>query len=173
MNIGSLSIFEVLYRENYNKVYRTVFFYTRDKYITEEAVQQAFIIAFGKIENLTEKDKFASWVTVIALNEAKHILKKQSKAKIIPLTEKYLSDKAGSDILTVEIKTDINNIFKKLKPQEAEILILKYYVDLTLEEISSIMNISIANVKVRLHRAKESFRKVVDSISNYEQGGEQ
>lgn len=170
---SSLSMFEILYRENYSKVYRTVYFYTRDKYITEEAVQQAFIIAFKKIDSLIDKDKFSSWVMVIALNEAKHLFKKQSNEKIVSIDEIHLMDNAENKFSTVEIKTDIDNVFRKLKPQESEVLIFKYYADLTLEQISSIMNISIANVKVRLYRAKDSFRKLIGESFDYEQGGEQ
>lgn len=170
---SSLSMFEILYRENYSKVYKTVYFYTRDKYISEEALQQAFIIAFKKIGSLVEKDKFSSWVTVIALNEAKHLLKKQSEIKIVPIDELNLIGKTENKFFAAEIKTDIDNVFKKLKPQEAEVLIYKYYADLTLEQISSIMNISIANVKVRLYRAKDSFKKNIGESSDYEQEGEQ
>lgn len=64
-----LNIFEILVKQNYEKVYRTVYSYTKDNYTSEDAVQQAFIIAYNKLDQLNSKDKFASWVISIAINE--------------------------------------------------------------------------------------------------------
>lgn len=168
-----LTMFELLCRENYNIVYRTVFYYTKNKYIAEEAVQQAFIISFRKIDSLLNKEKFSSWVITIALNEAKHLLKKQKlENKIILLEDISNIHKEDFIFSSLETKHDVNNILKRLKIQEAEVLILKYYADLTMEQIASFTNLSLTNVKVRLHRAKESFRRAMKDISKQDLGGE-
>ncbi|MGE4274409.1 MAG: RNA polymerase sigma factor [Desulfitobacterium sp.] len=120
--ISVLTIFGILYRDNYEKIFRTVYFYTQNKYVSEEAVQLAFIQAFKKIENLSDKEKFASWVTVIAINEAKRIYNKQVKEKVVPIDEKITSYTSENHFLDVEIKIDIENIFLRLKPLDAQIL---------------------------------------------------
>lgn len=173
MEKNSLAMFEVLCRQNYDKVYRTVFYYTKDNFITEEAVQQAFVISFRKIDTLLDKEKFASWVITIALNEAKHLLKKRQLEKTVILFKGIPNiPKGDSSLSSLETKMDVNNILKRLKPQEAEVLILKYYADLTMEQIASSTNLSLSNVKVRLHRAKESFRRAMKDVSNQDLGGE-
>lgn len=70
-NNVNLDVFEILVKQNYKKVYQTVYTYTNDKYISEDAIQQSFMIAYNKLHQLNSKDKFASWVIAIALNEAK------------------------------------------------------------------------------------------------------
>ena len=62
----------------------------------------------------------------------------------------------------IELKEDIDNVLDKLKEKETEILVLKYYADLTLQQIADFLGINLSNTKVRLHRAKENFRKLIN-----------
>lgn len=166
-----LNIFEILVKQNYEKVYRTVYSYTKDNYTSEDAVQQAFIIAYNKLDQLNSKDKFASWVISIAINEAKRILKDKHNKRIIPLTDLHINTLSNSNATDMELKEDINSILNKLKQKETDILVLKYYADLTLQQIADLLEINLSNTKVRLHRAKEKFRKIIDKDDNQNMGG--
>lgn len=166
----SMDVFEILCRNNYERIYRSVYLYTKDRQISEDALQQAFIIAFNKIDQLREKEKFASWVITIALNEAKHMLIKQSHHKVVPLIDNVHSD-IPSITDHIDLKNDTKDLLRKMKGPEAEILILRYYADLTLEEISKALDISLSNAKVRLHRAKASFKQLMTVDSNQSIGG--
>lgn len=168
INQTSLDLFEILCKNNYDRVYRAVYLYTKNQQITEDAVQQAFVIAFRKLDQLKDKDKFHSWVITIALNEAKRVLINQSKHKIIPLTEIEFS--LASDDSQFYLKDEVQTSLKQLKTNESEILYLKYYADLSLEQISKFLDISLSNAKVRLHRAKVSFR-ILLSKDNEDFGG--
>lgn len=157
-----MDVFEILTKQNYKKVYQTVYSYTKDKYISEDAVQQAFVIAYKKLSQLKSKDKFASWVIVIALNEAKRILNNKNKVKLTLLSDLNLNitseNKEENDIV---LKEDIDNVLSQLKEKDAEILVLKYYADLSLQQIADSLGINLSNTKVRLHRAKENFRNLI------------
>ncbi|AFQ42240.1 RNA polymerase sigma factor [Desulfosporosinus meridiei] len=157
-----IDIFEILVKQNYEKVYKTIYFYTKDKYISEDAVQQAFVIAYSKLNQLNSKDNFASWVTSIALNEAKHMLKNNYHKKITPMTDFHKETLLYSEEDDIVLKEDINNTLTKLKHKDNQILVLKYYADLTLQQISDLLGINLSNTKVRLHRAKEAFRKLIN-----------
>lgn len=166
-----LESFNLLFKQNYTKIFLTIYFYTNDRYIAEEAVQQAFIIAFKKINDLKNKDKFVSWVTSIAINEAKHLLKKQSEDKIISLTDIHQNLYSKDIEESVDIKNDVQNVLKQLKDQEAEILVLKYITDLPLRQICDLLGINISNAKIRLLRARKSFRSLIEETFNKEIGG--
>lgn len=47
-----------------------------------------------------------------------------------------------------------------------EILVYKYYADLSLQQIADLMGKKLSNTKVRLHRAKEAFKKLIDNDLN-------
>lgn len=167
----NLDIIEILVKQNYKKVYQAVFALTKDKYISEDAVQQAFVIAYKKLDQLNSKDKFCSWVISIALNEAKRMLIRKNSDKITSITDYHLSTLSYEESGDIELREDINDVLNKLKQKDTEILILKYYADLTLVQISNLLGIKLSNAKVRLHRAKEEFRKLVDSDYNQNIGG--
>ncbi|ODA40039.1 hypothetical protein DSBG_3157 [Desulfosporosinus sp. BG] len=95
----------------------------------------------------------------------------KDNSNITPLTDLQLNisrENRGTDI---ELKEDIDNALSKLKHNETEILVLKYYADLTLKQISNLLGINLSNTKVRLHRAKEKFRKLIDKDFNQYLGG--
>ncbi|KGK91208.1 RNA polymerase sigma-70 factor [Desulfosporosinus sp. HMP52] len=161
-----LDVFEILVKQNYERVFKTIYFYTKDKYITEDAVQQAFVIAYKKLNQLNSKDKFDSWVTSIALNEAKKMLKNKNNKKITSITDFHIESISYSEEDNINLKQDISNALDRLQHKDNEILVLKYYADLTLQQISDLLGINLSNTKVRLHRAKEAFRKLINQEIN-------
>lgn len=167
----NLEVFEILVNQNYKKVYQTVYTYTNDKCISEDAIQQAFVIAYTKLDQLKTKDRFASWVISIALNEAKRILKSKYNDKVTPLTDLHLDKLSDNKDNAIDLKEDINNVLSKLKKNETEILFLKYYADLTVQQIADFLGINLSNTKVRLHRARENFRNLL--IQDQEQTTEE
>jgi len=166
-----LEMFEILVNQNYKKVYQTVYTYTNDNCISEDAIQQAFVIAYMKLDQLKTKDKFASWVISIALNEAKRMLKSKYNDKFTPLTDLHLDKLSDNKENAIDLKEDINSVLSKLKKKETEILVLKYYADLSLQQIADFLGINLSNTKVRLHRAKEKCRNLI--IQHQEQSTEE
>ncbi len=171
INEISMDLFEILCKNNYDRVYRAVFLLTKNQQITEDAVQQAFVIAFRKINQLKDKDRFSSWVITIGLNEAKKVLINQAKHRVIPLSEIEFNICPASDDFQLNIKDEIQSSLRKLKTNESEILYLKYYADLSLEQIAKFLDISLSNAKVRLHRAKISFKNLISNNDEIIGGG--
>lgn len=169
--VRNIDVFEILVKQYYKKVYQTVYTYTKDKYISEDAVQQAFMIAYSKIHQLKEKDKFASWVISIAINEAKRMLIDKNNALITSITDIHLNQLPDSKEYDIELKEDLGNVLNKLKQKDMEILVFKYYADLTLQQIADLLDNKLSNTKVRLHRAKEAFRKLIINDINEKIGG--
>ena len=104
---------EVLYKDT--KVYRTVFGLTGDKQITEDAVQEAFIKAFNKLEQLKDKGKFGSWVITIAVNQAKDMLTNRARHRIVPIYEQIDIGLSDNRINSLEIRDEVNRVLKKRK----------------------------------------------------------
>ncbi|GAB6173664.1 sigma-70 family RNA polymerase sigma factor [Paradesulfitobacterium aromaticivorans] len=154
----SIEIFERLCEAHYADIYYTVCFITKDPVLAQDGVQQAFIKAFKQFGTLRKKEKFPSWIVAIALNEIKHIKKRESYLKIVPI-ESSLHKVAASDD-DLDMKIDVQGVLSKLKDHEAEILVLKYFADLPVTQISEILEISEHNVKQRLHRARLKYREL-------------
>lgn len=72
----------ILFELSYPRVYRAVYVYCRSHQLAEDAVQEAFLIAFQKAAKLREKSKFVPWVTTIAINIIKTDYYKNNKAQL-------------------------------------------------------------------------------------------
>lgn len=162
---NSLELFEILFRQHYSKLYQIAHSITRDKELSKDAVQQAFLKAYRKSNQLNDKGKFSAWVTTITINEAKNLLKSSIRLKVVPISD--ITD----DIKTIQIvdsfehayliKDQVDRILNVLSVDDSEILVLRYYSDLTLEEIASILKLTVPNVKIRLYRARANFKEIL------------
>jgi RNA polymerase sigma-70 factor (ECF subfamily) len=161
LNNSNLELFEILFRQCYDKLYRVAYSITRDNELSKDAVQQAFLQAYKKLNQLKDKGKFPAWVTAITVNEAKNLVKTATRFKVIPMTDEIQTTNIDSFEHDYLIKDQVTRVLNTLSLDDAEILVLRYYSDLTLEEIATILKISLSNVKVRLHRAKTNFKQII------------
>lgn len=161
----SLELFEILFRQHYCKLYQIAYSITRDKELSKDAVQQAFIQVYRKREQLKDKEKFSAWVTTITVNEAKNLIKSSIRLKVVPLADIADGIKTNSVTDSFEhdyiIKDQVERVLNVLSVDDSEILVLRYYSDLTLEEIASILKLTVPNVKIRLYRARANFKEVM------------
>lgn len=159
---SNLELFEVLFRQCYDKLYRVAYSITRDKELSKDSVQQAFFQSYKKINQLKDKGKFPAWVTTITIHEAKNMVKSSKRLKAVPITDDIHSKAVDSFEHAYIIKDQVTRVLNVLSVHDSEVLVLRYYSDLTLEEIASILNITKSNAKVRLHRAKVNFKEIMD-----------
>lgn len=162
----SIDMFERLCEAHYADIYYTVCYITKDPLLAQDGVQQAFIKAFREFHTLRKREKFNSWIVAIALNEMKHIQKREAHLKIVPIDSNLHTIAAADDDL--DMKLDVQEVLNKLNEHEAEILVLKYFADLSVARISEILEISENNVKQRLHRARLKYQELTEA----ENGGD-
>lgn len=159
---------EVLYKLHYDRVFRNTYFVIRDYQLTEDAVQEAFYRAFQRLDQLKQKEKFGSWVGVIAINIAKDYLQANNRYfpsdEVVLIGNKHTRQKGEIEfgLETVEKKNEVERILNNLSLDQREILLLKYYEELTIEEIAEMLNISPGTVKSRIHRAKQRFKHLAN-----------
>ncbi|MFZ3102923.1 MAG: sigma-70 family RNA polymerase sigma factor [Desulfitobacteriaceae bacterium] len=159
---SNLDLFEILFRQYYDKLFRVAYSITRNKELSKDAVQQAFFQAYKKMNHLKDKSKFPAWVTTITVNEARNMVKSAIRHKVVPISDEIqMAIEAGSFEHAYIIKDQVTRVLNLLSVDDSEILVLRYYSDLTLEEIASILNITLSNAKVCLHRAKVNFKEIM------------
>ena len=135
---SNLELFEILFKQCYDKLYRVAYSITRDKELSKDAVQQAFFQSYKKMNQLKDKGKFPAWVTTITVNEAKNMVESTMRFKVVPITEDIHTKTVDSFEHAYIIKDQVTRVLNVLSVDDSEILVLRYYSDLTLEEIASI-----------------------------------
>ncbi len=156
---AQLEIYNRFYKAMYNAAYRIV----KDSFEAEDIMQDSFLMAFTKLDTLKESITFGSWLKRIVVNNSIYHYKKNSKYEEVPL-DNVLYKVEGNNGIPEDY--ELTNLKAKQVLETIKTLKDNYRVSLTLhliegydyEEISTIMNISYANCRTTISRAKDSLR---------------
>ena len=126
----------------------------------QDAVQNTIINAYVNITKLRNNQYFKTWVTRILINECNRIYKNCKKDNEI--IEKYMNynfDEEYSDEIS-----DFDNIIKTLDENKRKIFELYYKENLSIKEISKLLNISESTVKANLRRGRQKLKETFKHI---------
>jgi RNA polymerase sigma-70 factor (ECF subfamily) len=144
----------------YKELYKFIYSIIKNQNLAEDILQQTLMKAYEKFDTLQDIKKFKSWIFTIAKNESLSWIKKYNRE--IPSTDIYLDLLEGSSadipeelLITSEIKEQVKKSIKILNPIDQEIIYLRYYYDLSLNEIALILNLNENTVKTKHKRAKK------------------
>jgi RNA polymerase sigma-70 factor (ECF subfamily) len=170
---------EILFTENYDRVYKKAASILADPELAKDATQETFFRAFLKMDTLTDKSKFSSWVCSITVNVCNRMLGQKVKYRInnlsiydddgnirdnIPgLIDFNVPDNIYEDS---EIRQELKRYISELDVESQQIINMKIYGDFSIEEISAYMDMKESTVKSKIHRAKQKvadkYRKFID-----------
>ncbi len=121
----------------------------------EDAMQAAFVCAFRGLSRFRGESSVKTWLYRIAVNESMSLLRKRKNAPL-PLDE-LLEIPGGAPDCSEDIA--VRAALAQVKPDHRAVLILRFWEDLSYEEIAAALGISLAAARMRLKRAKAEFRK--------------
>jgi RNA polymerase sigma-70 factor (ECF subfamily) len=139
-------------------LYRTAYAYVKDEYKAKEILQECTFKAFLNVKKLKNPVYFKTWITKILINAAIDTLRKDSRTEYLEDNNALTSPIEGSSL---EEKIDLYNAIDLLKPNYKTVIILKYFNDLSVENIAAIMEVPQNTVKTYLRRAKENLAKIL------------
>lgn len=159
-----------------DKVYQITYRMVGNVHEAQDIAQEAFLRAYMNIDTYDESRKFSTWLFRIATNLSIDRLRKKKPdyyldqevdgtegltlGSQIASAEELPEDQVITHELQEWIQSEILNL--PLKYRSA--IILKYIEDLSLKEISEILDLPIATVKTRIHRGREALRKRLSNV---------
>ncbi|MCB2342939.1 RNA polymerase sigma factor [Clostridium estertheticum] len=161
---NDMDAFNDLYKKYSNKALRTAYLICGRNNIAEDVVQEAFIKCYKEIKNLKNPETFQSWfyrlLTRIAwrccLKEKNHLyIESMDDNKDTVTDSLVLSDIAEKR----EIKQLVGNAINKLSVPLKTTVILYYYNELSIKEISKVLGCFQGTVKSRLYNARKLLEK--------------
>jgi RNA polymerase sigma-70 factor (ECF subfamily) len=162
---GDKQAFEELYQLYCQQALKTAYLISGRRGIAEDIVQEAFIQCFKEIKQLKEPDAFYSWFYKIIIRCGWRMnAKYQNKMIVTGFGENYDThpdQNSNMDDLVEakEIYDLIQQALLKLKPPVRAVVVLYYYNDLKIAEISSILGCFQGTIKSRLYTAKKFLEK--------------
>ena len=169
---GNTHLFHDLIRPHERSVYAMALSLLHNEADAEDAAQEAFLKAFHNLANFRGEAKFSTWLISITLNEARSRLRSKKNIKMESLDESpegqgsvtpaLLRDwrEIPSEALErKEIRQLLQQAITDLPLIYREVFLLRDVEELSVNQSAEALGISIASVKVRLHRARIMLQK--------------
>lgn len=161
--------FEELLRKHQCSIERYVKFRIGIKEDAEDVLQNVYLTAFNKFEQLNNIDAFKPWVISIARNECNYYFRQKAKLFEIPIDELTENEFSSGRYGIVEMPVNVDAL-ETLNDKDKQILYLYYWKELSQVEISKILNIPVGTVKSRLYTAKKNFKNIYPYHTNNMKG---
>jgi RNA polymerase sigma-70 factor (ECF subfamily) len=149
-----LESFGALYERYHSSMVALAYSMLADRDLAEDAAQDVFAIACRDIGSLKSKERFAAWLAGICRNTARQMLR--SKNRDVALNAQGSAKNADSEQHRADA---IHQAVWQLRPNERELIVLRYYDNLPYEKIAQVLDISPQAVNGRLVRAKRKIAK--------------
>ena len=133
----------------------------------EEIAQDTFLKIYQGINGFKGDAKFSTWVYKIAYYRSLDAIRKSGRSiETISIDTVFDSHLAETENVVLHLERSeqtktIKEALQSMPGDDGILITLHYYEELTIKEISVIMNISITNAKVKLHRARKKLMQLL------------
>ena len=169
---GDQVAFTYLLDHYWNEVYGFMLKRTENETDAEDIAIETFSKAFDKIATYNPEFQFNTWLIAIAKNVHIDMLRKKKSTIFVEITNEenqlayYVADTTPSveDALIIEQNLSrLLQFIKELKPHYQEVIQLRYFQEMSYQEISEQLNEPLSNVKIKLLRAKKLLAELIES----------
>ncbi len=143
----------------------------RDVDRAEDALQDALVIAWRDLPDLRDPDRFDFWIQRVLANmcieHARRDRRRYTKLEVF-----NLNDHVARDELAGVVDRDVvDRAFRRLRPEERAILVLRHYLGYEPADIAEALGVSGGTIRSRLHHAHRAMRAAIDADARAAVGG--
>lgn len=155
-----------LFEQEYQKIEKSLFLvaigYLHNTEDAKDAVQEAVLSAYRSFGRLRHKEYFKTWITRIVINKSKDFLKRQ-------LYSEELTDGLNVFYNLPTSELEVVDSICKLNPKDSIYITLRFYNDMTYDQVAKALRQPVSTVKYRTNRALVLLKKILegDVISEY------
>jgi len=162
-----------IYYDYYERVKKFIFALVKDEWVADDLIQETFIKVQKNLNQLKDESKLSSWIFKIAYNLCQDHFRKTSQTwkreqalsqKKELLSEPLFQKEFEQHLMGACVQDKI-----RLLPEPYQtVLVLFDLMEFSHQEIAEIIDISVENVKVRLHRARKKLRTILEEECTFE-----
>lgn len=169
---GDISGLELLVSRYQVRAVRAAYLVCRDLALAEDIVQSAFIRVYERIDRFDPARPFAPWFLRIVTNDA--LKAAQRGERIVPLHDpdhadprlrlmpaSWSREEIEDHLEAMETSAAINDAIALLSPEQRAAIVLRYYLNLSDEEMSARLDCAPGTVRWRLHAARRRLRQLL------------
>ncbi len=153
-----------LYNDTAFSLIRLAYVMLSDKQAAEDVVQEAFCSLYRRWDDLAEADKARQYVRASVVNGCRSVLRRRAVRNRRVIYE-LPAPSAEAAALRNEEHNEVIHAVEGLPRRQREVLILRFYSDLTDDEIAELMGVRPSTVRSTTHRALESLGRALKERS--------
>ena len=159
-----------------HKLYQICYRMLGNKQEAEDIAQEAFVRAYINLHSYDQKRKFSTWLYRIATNLCIDRIRKKKPDYYLDAevagtdgldmySQIAADEKLPEDVVAqMELQERIQYEISRLPDKYRSVIVLKYIEELSLQEISEILDMPLGTVKTRIHRGREALRKQLNNL---------
>jgi RNA polymerase sigma-70 factor (ECF subfamily) len=170
--LGDQVAFTYLLDHYWNEVYGFMLKRTENETDSEDITIETFSKAFDKIATYNPEFQFNTWLIAIAKNVHIDMLRKKKSTLFVEITDEEdqqayniadSSPSAEDELITEQNLSRLLQFIKELKPHYQEVIQLRYFQEMSYQEIAEQLGEPLSNVKIKLLRAKKLLAEIIES----------
>ncbi len=165
MSTNKKETFSLIYKENAQSIVRLCYLYLKDETLAQDAAQDTFVKAYRKLSSFKENSNINTWLTSIAINTCKSLMRQKSYKSTISLNEAI---KVPANTPDKETELSVSQAIKNLPENLRAVTILKYYRGLKTQEIAKILKVPATTINYRLSKSKELLKEKLKEDFDYD-----
>jgi RNA polymerase sigma-70 factor (ECF subfamily) len=168
--LGDQVAFTFLLDSYWNEVYGFMLQRTENETDAEDITIETFSKAFDKIATYNPEFQFNTWLIAIAKNVHIDLLRKKKSSLFIDITDEEddiayavadTSPSAEDKLITEQNLSRLLQFIKELKPAYQEVIQMRYFQEMSYQEIADDLEEPLNNVKIKLLRAKKLLAEII------------
>ncbi len=168
---GNTNGLEALVLRHKDKLYTSILFLVKDKYLAEDIFQDVFIRVIDTVRGgrYTEEGKFLPWAMRIAHNLCVDHFRKVKRTPTIKTGDdqdifevlNFTEESAEDKMMKKQSHNRVRDMLDKLPEDQREVIILRHYADMSFKEIATVTNCSINTALGRMRYGLINLRKMM------------
>lgn len=170
---GNNEAFDALLKRHQSRVFSYIFHIVKNKDLADDIFQETFVKAIMTIRQgrYTENGKFSAWISRIAHNLIIDYYRQEKSENTVSADEEETNllnrrdlceENIEYHLVTNQIHEDVRRIVMALPESQREVLIMRYYRDMSFKEIADATNVSINTALGRMRYAILNMRRIAE-----------
>ena len=153
-----------LIEEFQHRLLRYLLFLTGNREVSEDLFQETWIRVLLRGAQFNGKSRFDTWLFTIARNLVIDLSRKRTMASLDEMSEGGDNERPFDQFRSGEDRAEVHQVLVRLEARSREVLVLRFYEELSLEEIAGITGAPLSTVKSRLYRGLASVKPELEKL---------
>lgn len=155
---GDVGAFDQIFGRHEAYVYNICLGILNNPDDARDVTQDTFVKVYRSAAGFKGKSSFSTWLYRIAVNYCLDLLRRPARRRSVELPEGWEPEDPSGEAASADRRAIIAETLQRLRPDHRAVLSLRYFQQLSYDEMAEVMDMSIGRVKILLHRARKAFK---------------